>query len=75
MHTKGIPGSPKPQACPVLATHYTFPFLCRIFCPQWKVMFLPSLTKLDFVLVGDVVVATVGNGNSTQENGEMRSQC
>jgi hypothetical protein len=38
-------------------------------------MFLPSLTNLVFVLVGDVVVATVGNGNSTQENGEMRSQC
>lgn len=29
-------------------------------------MFLPSLTNLVFVLVGDVVVATVGNGNSTQ---------
>lgn len=29
-------------------------------------MFLPSLTNLVFILVGDVVVATVGNGNSTQ---------
>lgn len=28
-------------------------------------MFLPSLTNLVFVLVGDVVVATVGNENST----------
>lgn len=58
--------SPSRHACPVLVTHYTLPFLCRILCPQWKVMFLPSLTSLVFILVGGVVVATVGNGNSTQ---------
>lgn len=29
-------------------------------------MFLPSFTNLVFILVGGVVVATVGNGNSAQ---------
>lgn len=58
--------SPSGHACPVLFTHYTLPFLRRIFCPQWKVMFLPSLTNLVFILVGGVVVATVGNGNSAR---------
>lgn len=45
-------------------THYTLPFLWRIFWPQRKVTFLPSGTSLVLVLGGGAVAATVGKGNS-----------
>lgn len=58
---------PRPAARPCghgRVTHYTLPFLWRIFWPQRKVTFLPSGTSLVLVLGGGAVVATVGKGNS-----------
>lgn len=53
-------------------THYTLPFLWRIFWPQRKVTFRPSGTSLVLVLGGGAVAATVGKGNSAR-GGEAAS--